>query len=97
MFGVTYAAHRVNVRDGTLAVRATTIVGFGSVNGFQLRRLAATGIPGCFGDGTDNACPCANWGAPGHGCENSLGTGGGLFEAYGTPSVAGDTVRPATI
>lgn len=37
----------------------------------------------CFGDGTGTACPCANSGAPGHGCENSASTGGALLKATG--------------
>ncbi len=95
VYAITYAAQRANVTNGTLAVRATAVVGFGSVNGFQLRRHMPTGVAGCFGNGTDNACPCANFGAPGHGCENSLGTGGGLLAAFGTPSVAADSVQLA--
>lgn len=47
----------------------------------------------CFGDGTGNACPCANSGASGHGCENSFATGGGLLTASGTSSVEDDTIR----
>jgi hypothetical protein len=30
----------------------------------------------CFGDGSEVACPCANSGAPGAGCDNAQGTGG---------------------
>jgi len=41
----------------------------------------------CFGDGTQpTACPCANTGAPGHGCDNSMTTGGGLLTATGNTS-----------
>jgi hypothetical protein len=46
----------------------------------------------CFGDGTAGACPCANSGTPGHGCENSDTTGGALLTAMGTPSLAADTL-----
>ena len=46
-----------------------------------------TGVPSCFGDGsTSSGCPCANLGAPGHGCENSAGTGGARLDGYGDPS-----------
>lgn len=41
----------------------------------------------CFGDGTTaTACPCANTGLAGHGCENSAGTGGALLQANGLTS-----------
>jgi hypothetical protein len=46
--------------------------------------------PFCFGDGHDSqvttACPCGNTGAPGHGCNNSIGTGGSVLTATGTLS-----------
>ena len=45
-----------------------------------------TGVAGCFGDGsTSTPCPCGNTGAPGHGCENSAGTGGARMEGVGNP------------
>jgi hypothetical protein len=31
--------------------------------------------PFCFGDGSGAPCPCANTGAPGSGCANSVSTG----------------------
>ena len=34
------------------------------------------GTPYCFGDGSGTACPCANVGIAGHGCDLSQGTGG---------------------
>jgi len=46
--------------------------------------------PVCSGDGTGSACPCGNNGLPGYGCDNSLGTGGGLLSAIGTPNVTLD-------
>ena len=63
--------------------------------------VAAGEVPGggplpvtsfCFGDGTGAPCPCGNSGAPGHGCENSLGTGGALLAATGTPSTGSDNL-----
>ncbi len=45
-----------------------------------------------FCGGTIAACPCGNSGLPGHGCENSRGTGGGLLLAQGRASVANDTL-----
>jgi hypothetical protein len=46
----------------------------------------------CFGDGTQGACPCANSGATGNGCENSASTGGAMLAATGNPSLAADTL-----
>lgn len=40
----------------------------------------------CYG--TAAACPCANGGAEGHGCENSAMTGGGLLNASGRASTS---------
>jgi hypothetical protein len=46
----------------------------------------------CLGDGTDQFCPCVNFGLPGHGCENSGSTGGAFLFAAGAASLAHDTV-----
>ena len=40
----------------------------------------------CFGDGSAAACPCANSGLAGRGCENSAATGGALLSSSGTTS-----------
>lgn len=44
----------------------------------------------CAGDGVDPAvrvaCPCANFGAPGHGCAHSFGASGGVLAATGVPA-----------
>ena len=45
----------------------------------------------CFGDGTGTACPCANSGATGRGCANSVDPNGGFLTATGTASVSLDT------
>jgi hypothetical protein len=42
--------------------------------------------PFCYGDGSGAPCPCANNGAPGHGCDNSAATGGAQLAATGTTS-----------
>ena len=48
-------------------------------------------VSSCAGDGTmAAACPCGNFGQPGHGCENSASTGGALLSATG--AVGLDTV-----
>ncbi|MBL8861576.1 MAG: hypothetical protein JNK02_06145 [Planctomycetes bacterium] len=46
----------------------------------------------CFGDGTGTACPCANLGAAGHGCANSIVAAGARLTATGSASIASDTV-----
>jgi Tol biopolymer transport system component len=56
------------------------------------RGLGLPFTPFCFGDGTILNCPCHNNGASGHGCNNSVGTGGALLTANGTASLAADTV-----
>jgi Tol biopolymer transport system component len=45
----------------------------------------------CFGDGSGMDCPCMNNGAPGHGCENSGGAGGGLVVGGGNCLLSVDT------
>jgi hypothetical protein len=53
----------------------------------------AAGTSFCFGDGTGAACPCANTGSAGHGCNNSAATGGALLMASGVPSLSLDTLE----
>lgn len=92
-----------NFFPGVAQVPASTCAGPGGPAHKRLtseqQMLAAHGIlPACYppgfpnglGDGTQGPCPCGNIGAPGHGCENSFGTGGGLLYATGTMSVAED-------
>jgi hypothetical protein len=43
----------------------------------------------CYG--TAATCPCGNAGAKGHGCETSLGDGGGLLNGTGRASVSADS------
>jgi trimeric autotransporter adhesin len=56
----------------------------------QWHGCPATPSAFCFGDGSLVACPCANDGLAGHGCENSASTGGALLAASGTTT--GDTL-----
>ena len=49
------------------------------------------GVSFCFGDGTGTACPCANTGAAGNGCANSLNSNGGKLAPSGSASVTSDT------
>jgi hypothetical protein len=58
----------------------------------DVREACAPGAALCLGDGTGAACPCANSGAPGHGCANSVSAAGGLLEGTGAASLAADTL-----
>jgi hypothetical protein len=69
------------------------------------RYVCSGGVPFCAGDGLDPAvttpCPCANTGAPGHGCASSVVAAGGLLGSTGT-TAADDVVlqgssMPATV
>ena len=57
------------------------------------RGTASAFVPTCFGDATSAACPCSNSGLPGHGCENSIGSGGARLTAAGFAFLGGDTVQ----
>jgi hypothetical protein len=46
----------------------------------------------CFGDGSAQACPCANSGLSGRGCDNSASTGGAVLGSSGASALAGDTL-----
>jgi len=62
------------------------------VDGFRLERPVCAPVLGtsfCWGDGVAAPCPCGNTGAPGQGCQNSVGTHGARLVASGT--VAPDT------
>ena len=49
-----------------------------------LRQRGPAHASWCAGDGSlPSACPCANFGLPGHGCANSAQTAGALLEAEG--------------
>jgi hypothetical protein len=66
----------------------------GVTNGCILQNTINTcssGTPICFGDGTGTLCPCANSGAAGHGCANSLNPSGALLVPSGAASVSADT------
>jgi hypothetical protein len=58
-----------------------------TVNFAEYHGCPAPGVPYCAGDGTlTTACPCANVGHPGHGCNNSTSTGGALLSTTGSPN-----------
>lgn len=60
-------------------------------NGIPDECMPGDGTPYCFGDGTGNACPCANDGEAGEGCANSTGRGGLLYNFGGSSIGAQDT------
>jgi hypothetical protein len=57
-----------------------------------LRDRGAAPTAFCFGDGTGAACPCANTGALGKGCDNSAATGGAELTGTGGASLSNDTL-----
>lgn len=62
----------------------------GSTTSAIARLAVEPGAPFCAGDGLDAAvttpCPCANSGASGHGCANSVSSSGALLSATGAPN-----------
>jgi hypothetical protein len=113
VLGVTYALHTITLAGpGSIQVVTSTpsvpVGNLGTCNGFQIRKEGGGGgnlTPFCFGDGSlATACPCANTGSVGHGCQNSATTGGAQLSATGTTSpdtvvlnVAGELPTALTI
>lgn len=98
VLGLTYALHHVTVTNGTLVVTcAGALNTSGSVNGFQLVPAGSSFSAFCAGDasGSGVGCPCSNFGATGHGCDNSAATGGALLTASGTTSPDTVTLQSA--
>ncbi len=93
------ATSPVSTDGSTLAfVSAASNLVPGDTNGavdvfLRDRGTAAAFASLCFGDGTGAACPCANAGAPGHGCENSSTTGGAMLAGSGVASLSADTAH----
>jgi Tol biopolymer transport system component len=95
--GSTYASSiSADGRYVAFASDASNLVG-GDANAatdvFLRDRGGSSFTPFCFGDGTGAACPCANSGAPGHGCENSATTGGAVLSGSGVASAVADSVH----
>ena len=47
----------------------------------------------CFGDASAAACPCANTGLAGRGCDNSGFTGGSILWTHGVARLSADSVK----
>jgi len=94
VLGTTYARHAVTGVPslGSIAITVSTVSGFATLNGFQIIRAGSSFTGYCFGDGTGTACPCANNGAAGNGCANSIVPTGGNLGASGVASVSADSV-----
>jgi hypothetical protein len=54
--------------------------------------VGSSSVVFCSGDGSGTACPCANSGAAGNGCANSVNAGGGNLATTGSPSLSADTL-----
>ena len=71
----------------------TSGIFIGQFLGFQAQ-FNTPGTPFCAGDGSlATPCPCANNGLPGHGCQNSVGTGGALLTSLGVASLSDDLLQ----
>jgi hypothetical protein len=107
VYARTYGWSRTSVQTGALLVStecrlpASLPPGQYSLvvvaNGFSSDPypLAPSVFAFCYGDGTDQFCPCYNSGAPLHGCQNSAGTGGAVLGATGTASLSADSLQLA--
>ncbi len=81
---------------GAICYQFVSIDKYGNTGASIQRCYTATGLavgtPFCFGDGSGMACPCANSGAAGNGCANSLFANGANVAATGNASISADTV-----
>jgi hypothetical protein len=60
--------------------------GIDAVRASRLLCSPPLGTSFCPGDGSGFPCPCGNSGGAGHGCNNSIGSGGAFLDASGTAS-----------
>ena len=94
--GQTIGGHSITADGSTASFLSTSAsVVPNDTNGVTdafVRSCTIAATPFCFGDGTGAACPCGNSGALGHGCENSVSTGGALLSATGQSSLSADTL-----
>jgi hypothetical protein len=71
-----------------------TFTAAGTLTAANVAAWLGCGEPGvAFCDGAAGACPCGNLGLPGHGCQNSAGTGGARLDATGRASLSADTLQ----
>lgn len=75
---------------GLATARSMGIAFSADLDGLDVRWMPVTATGYCFG--TAATCPCANGGAPGNGCANSIFAVGGNLSAGGLASVAADSV-----
>jgi len=78
---------------GLQTMRSTAGIISDDLDALDVRQEPEPGTRFCFGDGTGTACPCANFGAPGRGCANSVNPVGALLWGNGNASIANDTVH----
>ncbi len=93
-FQSDYAAISPDGLHVAFASRASNLVSNDTNNVWDsfVRDLDQPGESYCFGDGSGGACPCANFGLAGHGCDNSAATGGAQLASAGAPYLALDTL-----
>jgi hypothetical protein len=80
------------LRVGYTSLSTTLTAGVTHIDGHVYVSTRAEPAPTAVCFGTAAACPCANAGAAGHGCQNSFGTGGALLGATGSAIVSADTL-----
>ncbi|MBL8863217.1 MAG: trypsin-like serine protease [Planctomycetes bacterium] len=90
------ATSTVRVRIAVTDVSPGNVVE-GGFDAFEIVRTTCEelGSTLCSGDGSGTACPCANSGATGRGCAHSQNPLGARLRAFGTASVAADTLTLA--
>ncbi len=105
--GITALTTSTSGGGTTTSVLFTADVNVGgtTLEGFFRIEIAGSSGPFCAGDGVDPAvttpCPCANVGALGHGCANSVNGAGALLALSGTTNpdtaVLNASGMPATV
>ena len=84
----------VTVSDTGAAAPFTALVSAAAntaLRGVRVLPASQPAVAFCFGDGSGSACPCANSGAVGAGCANSINANGATLAGAGFASLAVDT------